>query len=201
MNNCGINCIELSGKHGKGKVAIVDADTFEKYGHLRWHLSNWGYAMRRVGGRNTPKKTILLHRLVMDAKSGEIVDHRNRNKLDNRRINLRICSISENNRNRSGVKGYTFDKLHKRWVVRFNKKFISYCDSEEEAQKLYKRVKSGFNLIKRQKRLNLPKNISLQNKKLLVSVTINGNRKRAIVDTLDEAIRRRDYWLKERNNK
>ncbi|MDD5010644.1 MAG: HNH endonuclease [Phycisphaerae bacterium] len=55
----------------------------------------------RVTGRN--KKTLKLFsvpRYIMKAKKGELVDHRNRKRLDNRRENLRIATARENNLNR-----------------------------------------------------------------------------------------------------
>lgn len=58
-----------------------------------------------------------LHRIITDAKSGEIVDHINRNGLDNTKENLRIVNTSINNRNASlrsdnvsGTKGVSFEK-------------------------------------------------------------------------------------------
>jgi hypothetical protein len=63
------------------------------------------------------KKIIKLHRFIMGNPSGRVVDHRNGDRLDNRKANLRICGIGENNRNRgmsrsntSGYKGVSFNK-------------------------------------------------------------------------------------------
>lgn len=79
-----------------------------------------------------------LHRLLMQPPRNMVVDHINRNPLDNRRINLRICSVEENNRNlslrknnTSGVMGVYYRKDRDNWV----------------AQKYYKgkwTIKSGF---------------------------------------------------------
>jgi hypothetical protein len=55
----------------------------------------------RVTGRD--KKTLKLFslaRYVMKAKKGQVVDHRNRKRLDNRRGNLRIATVRQNNLNR-----------------------------------------------------------------------------------------------------
>jgi len=41
-----------------------------------------------------------MHRLIMNAQPGQMVDHKNRNTLDNRRCNLRLCNHSENQKNR-----------------------------------------------------------------------------------------------------
>ena len=104
---------------GKG-VALVDDADFEKYGHLRWCVGSSGYAHR-----NTGVKTVLLHRLIMDAHEGEEIDHRDLNKLNCQRSNLRRCSRSENMRNRrldsdnrSGYKGVYFHKKSGKLMAR-----------------------------------------------------------------------------------
>ena len=64
------------------------------------------------------KKYDAIHRIVMGRKKGYEVDHANRDKLDNRRRNLRFLSHQENLRNRNGwgklPKGVYFDKTNKR---------------------------------------------------------------------------------------
>jgi hypothetical protein len=80
-----------------GKFALIDdADAPLLAGH-RWtaHINRgvW-YARSRLGG-----PTVLLHRLVLNAPSGVIVDHRNGDGLDNRRSNLRLATNAQNCRN------------------------------------------------------------------------------------------------------
>ena len=69
-------------------------------------------------------RIIRFHRIVAHPKPGQRVDHKNRNRADNRKQNLRCCSFSENNRNRglystntSGVTGVVFDKKRKQWIA------------------------------------------------------------------------------------
>lgn len=105
--------IELSGKRGAGKKTLVDESTFTKYGHLTWYLSDTGYAVRR-----TSEGTVRLHRLVAGTPEGLSTDHKNHDRLDNRRQNLRICTASENMMNKSDQgKGYWFQKQNNNWVV------------------------------------------------------------------------------------
>lgn len=93
----------------QGKVAIVDDSDYEWLNQVKWYLKyvdeNRFYAARhrKIKGE---KKTIYMHRAIMAGDLDAIgldskeVDHRNRNRLDNRRENLRICSKKENLENR-----------------------------------------------------------------------------------------------------
>ena len=76
---------------------IDDADAFEVMKN-KWHLSHGGYA---VIGRTG----MLLHRLVMNPTGNEQIDHRNGNRLDCRKSNLRRATMYENARNRAGTPG------------------------------------------------------------------------------------------------
>ena len=121
----------------KGRVALVDDRDFSWLNQWKWCISN-GYAARSIymgGGRKNPKnKVIYIHRLVNKTLDGFETDHINRNKLDNRRCNLRTADRSLNTRNhplrissKSGYKGIDFYKRVKKWRVRIsiNKKTIS----------------------------------------------------------------------------
>lgn len=97
----------------------------------------------------------LLHRVIMNAKEGEVVDHINGNKLDNRRKNLRICTNSENVRfqkrhknNTSGFKGVSWSKGMKKWEARImvDRKSIvgGYFSNRLDAAKEYNRLATKF---------------------------------------------------------
>ena len=101
----------------KGKVAIVDDDVYEEHSQYKWHCSVNGYAARR-----SKNKIVYLHREILNAPKGKIVDHKNQDRLDNRRSNLRICTQGENLRNRgnqtnntSGYKGVSYMKREDKW--------------------------------------------------------------------------------------
>lgn len=62
------------------------------------------YAARQI--MRTPRKVtaVLMHRAILDAPRGLRVDHRNGDKLDNRRANLRLATNSQNLANRHSIK-------------------------------------------------------------------------------------------------
>jgi hypothetical protein len=77
--------------------AIVDDEDMALLSGLNWLCDHKGYV---VCSRNPTHSRI--HRTIMGlAKFDKIqVDHINRNKLDNRKENLRLCTNSENQRNK-----------------------------------------------------------------------------------------------------
>lgn len=110
----------------------------KKYNHLTWHLSDTGYVMGRYN-----KKRARLHRLIMNCPEGMTVDHLNGDRLDNRKSNLRICTQSENAKNRHNEKGYCYDKSRNKYMVRYNNKFYGRYATEEEAKRAYRLACSG----------------------------------------------------------
>jgi hypothetical protein len=134
---------------------IVDDEDFEYLNQWKWYLlkskTNY-YAIRTSRPEN---KLIQLHRVVIQAKKGEIVDHVNRNKLDNRKSNLRICTISQNNQNRkisklnkSGFNGVSWNSNNKKWVAQIacnNKKVhIGFFNDPIEAAKAFNEAAIKF---------------------------------------------------------
>ena len=131
----------------QNKFAIVDDFNYEWLNQWKWYVNNRGYAFRQIKrGNNT--KTIMMHRLIVDAKIGQLSDHINHNGLDNRNENLRICDRFQNQHNRkpnkntsSKYKGVSFDKKRKKWYVKIECKGKRYrlgrFDCEIEAAKAY----------------------------------------------------------------
>jgi len=102
----------------RGKVTVVDDDDFPSLCRYKWAFTSNGYAARGVW----KGKTILMHRLLLDAPKGVEVDHKNRDKLDNRRENIRLCSGAQNKQNRgiqknniSGYRGVHWSSLNDKW--------------------------------------------------------------------------------------
>jgi hypothetical protein len=82
----------------KGRVAIVDASDYPRLSVFNWHVTLSGgdgliYARRCENGRY-----VYMHRDILECTSPDI-DHANGNGLDNRRINIRPSTRSQNNAN------------------------------------------------------------------------------------------------------
>jgi hypothetical protein len=113
---------------GEGEWTILDQQDYYKYGKFRWRPNgniNKLYAVRDIKGKKQIEM-ISMHREIMNAPKGLLVDHKNRNGLDNRRSNLRLATHSQNIHNRPKTKSKTsskyigvyFDKYRRKWHVR-----------------------------------------------------------------------------------
>ncbi len=125
----------------QGKFAIVDDEDYEKLSQYRWYLLNIKKYNLRYAYRSVMKKgkvsVFLMHREILGLKKGDGIktDHRNHNGLDNRRINIRPCTHSQNIWNqRKKAKGYCWCKARKKWVsrIRHNGKRIDLGGYKKE---------------------------------------------------------------------
>lgn len=91
---------------------IIDIEDISLIKQYKWCYKE-GYAM---SGSND-KKT-MLHRLVTKAPNEKVVDHINHNTLDNRKPNLRICSVKENSRNLKNVEGVYYREDRNKWKAK-----------------------------------------------------------------------------------
>jgi hypothetical protein len=137
---------------GQGKYALVDADDYERLAKYKWQVYNDGntyYAFRRTSGRAGQKRQrVLMHREIMDIPEGLVCDHVNRKARDNRKVNLRSATVSQNNCNTrkrgkatSGYRGVTRDARSNRYRARieFNGRNIHLgtFDDKVDAAKAY----------------------------------------------------------------
>jgi len=133
----------------KGKQTLIDDCDYEQVSKFKWRVlhrkySKNYYVVRNHGG-------IILHREILGLTKGDgkEVDHINHNGLDNRRINLRVCTHKENEHNQytqnrlksSKFKGVDWHKNTQKFRARikFNSKKIhlGFFFSEIEAAKAY----------------------------------------------------------------
>lgn len=138
----------------RGKIAIVDDEDYEALAVHKWMAkadrNGKFYAVRSVGPRHN-RRTVAMHRVVMNAGPDDFVDHRKGETLDNRKgISLRKCTRAQNQRNRharnskSGYKGVCFiarDGLSKPWrseiCVDKSNIHLGYFATDVEAAKAY----------------------------------------------------------------
>lgn len=88
-----------------GHYTLIDNDDYWYLKQYRWTISKQGY-VRAVKMKNYKQKTVLMHRIIMCPEDGQVVDHANRNPLDNRKSNLRLASKGQNSVNKPKVKGH-----------------------------------------------------------------------------------------------
>ncbi len=127
--------------NGKGEALVDDSD-YEELSKFKWHLSG-GYAQRSYGTRAT-RKSIRLHNCILPRRAGWQIDHINRNRVDNRRENLRYATNQQNcwnttarRNSRTGSKGVSWrpEKNKFRAVIEHAGKqiFLGHFDSIEAA--------------------------------------------------------------------
>lgn len=150
----------------KGRVALVDDGDYAEISKYSWHFKDGygqGYAVREKQVSSNPRrrKLIKMHRAIMGAGGEDIVDHVNFNKLDNRRGNLRVVTISLNNLhrqlrkdNKSGfagvhkIKGAKARPYHAQLGFRGRRMHLGNYSSLEEAHNAYKEALLSFHEYK-----------------------------------------------------
>jgi hypothetical protein len=86
-----------------GDVALVNAADAARVRKYRWQLHKSDGPLRYARAEfwvNRKRLRLSMHRLVMDARPGQVLDHIDGNGLNNQRANLRFCTHAENLRNR-----------------------------------------------------------------------------------------------------
>lgn len=129
----------------ENKIMLCDIDDWNTLKKYYWREDPNGYAIA-INDYNT----IRFHREVMKVDDSKIqVDHINGDRMDNRKVNLRLCTNQENSMNKyknsnnsSGYKGVYYDKERNKWrgAIQFNGKSIKSSkryNTPEEAYAWY----------------------------------------------------------------
>lgn len=145
----------MSGDYGVGYCNNGAPFYFDKedYGLIKnycWCDNGRGYLV--AGEIGNSKKLVLMHQLITGKK---YQDHKNTNKHDNRKENLRDATRSQNNMNKgvqsnstSGITGVRLDKRQQKWTakIKINRKTISLGSylSKEDAVKARKEAEEKY---------------------------------------------------------
>ena len=139
----------------QGFEAVVDDDAFDRLSILNWFAIVYNAEKGSVYARAKRRGTfVAMHRLIMEKELEQnpemIVDHINRNPLDNRRINLRLVDHRGNVMNRDwdayrkargiNARGISFCNHHKRWKAYINDEHLGWFDNEQDALDARKRA-------------------------------------------------------------
>jgi len=135
------------------RVALVDNRDYRAISSRKWYLMSgrrYAASPSTVNGRTV---VIYMHRLIAETPSGFVTDHRNRNRLDNRRRNLRTATNSQNivNQSKQGMRrgirkysryrGVTWHRTHLRWVAKTSVNgrahFIGYFRTQISAYRAF----------------------------------------------------------------
>jgi hypothetical protein len=147
-------------KISRGYLVKVDDEDFEYLNSFTWTAIPkedgriYATRMSRRNIRLEKRHVLQMHREIVLAPKGKVVDHINHDTLDNRKSNLRICTHSENMRNRkiqknniSGFRGVSFSNRNrfKKWMVhiRIGEKYPKYMGSfitKEDAALAYNKA-------------------------------------------------------------
>ena len=144
----------------RGREVFIDEQDAHLFLAHEWHLINprgeypQALYVRRRETIDGKRVLYLLHREIMNAPKGMVVDHIDGNVLNNQRANLRVCTHADNMKNRKlsgkGTKGIC---LHKRRTARpwaayiqsdMKRVHIGYFDTAEEAAQAYARAAKLF---------------------------------------------------------
>lgn len=135
--------------------ALIDLEDIEKVKKYKWCIDGHGYVISRkkIGKKY---KQIKIYHLIVGQREGYMIDHINRNPLDNRKYNLRFVTSSQNQMNRigkknsvTGIKGVQYSKNngnpgYEATIYVDRKKISKYCLKKEDAVRYRKELEKKY---------------------------------------------------------
>lgn len=131
----------------QGKFAKVDDEDFEWLNQWKWYCKE-GYACRNGRTENGNRCTVMMHRDILNTPNELDGDHKDGDKLNNQRYNLRSCTRGQNKRNsdkhldsKSPYKGVFWIERLKKWqasiTVNYKQKYLGVFLNAEDAARAY----------------------------------------------------------------
>ncbi len=145
------------GYTSKNEQFFIDSDNVDKLKNNSWWYTARGYLAGNINGEIT-----LMHRFLTNCDKDHVVDHKNHITGDNRMQNLRVCTVSENqynrsmqNNNKSGSIGVCWDKKYQKWraYISTNKErielghFVNFDDAVKARRDAEDKYHQEFSLI------------------------------------------------------
>jgi len=129
-------------KLGSKGYAKVSGEDFERLSAMSWYMNKRGYVVSDTN-RSRNRKVVSMHHMILEKKQGFDIDHKNRDKLDNTRENLRYLTRSLNAINSkprggdSGVTGVSWFKRDSKWraciMINGKQKHLGYLSDINHA--------------------------------------------------------------------
>jgi hypothetical protein len=118
----------------KGNVyASIDSEDYEVVCKYNWYLDTKGYACSTYKG-----KVLYMHIVILGKKEGYVIDHKDGNKLNNKRDNIRHLTVSQNSQNiklNNEFIGISF--LRGKYQANCSQKYLGVYETKEEAARAY----------------------------------------------------------------
>lgn len=127
--------------------AVIDIEDVDKCKQYKWFLSNVNrrYDSYVVAKDKKTRKNIFLHRYLMSYEGKLQVDHLDRNTLNNKKSNLRIVSVSENNSNRNFKNTTVYEGSYLARLTRDRiKYYFGSFKTEEEANNILNEARKTY---------------------------------------------------------
>ena len=140
------------------KEVLIDDEDFDTFNKYRWYIQKDKGDLRyvRCKGKINGVQAMRLHRLLLEAPFGTVVDHINHNGLDNRRSNLRLLQNNRQNllnrrisvNNKSGKRGVRWMPRQRKWraeiTVNYKTVYLGQSVSKDDCSRMYEEARKLY---------------------------------------------------------